>query len=65
MILGGSGGEIYTVFDEESESDVKNLEILYPDFEIKENQNKSWKSLFPLISPVSPFFGGGEFNNRR
>ena len=25
MILGGSRGEIYTVFDEESESEVENL----------------------------------------
>ena len=30
---GGSGGEIYTVFDEESESEAENLEILQPDLE--------------------------------
>ena len=29
-----AGGEIYTVFDEESESEVENLEILHPDLEI-------------------------------
>ena len=33
--MGGSGGEIYTVFDEESESEVENLEILHPDLEIQ------------------------------
>ena len=33
----GPGGEIYTVFDEESESEVENLEILHPDLEIQEN----------------------------
>ena len=32
-IRGGSGGEIYTVFDEESESEVENHEILHPDLE--------------------------------
>ena len=40
MVVGGSGGEIYTVFDEESESEVENLEILHPDLEIQENQEK-------------------------
>ena len=40
IFFGGSGGEIYTVFDEESESEVENLEILHPDLEIKENQTK-------------------------
>ena len=35
FLAGGSGGEIYTVFDEESESEVENLEILHPDLEIK------------------------------
>ena len=30
----------YTVFDEESESEVENLEILHPDLEIQENQGK-------------------------
>ena len=34
MVLGGSGGEIYTVFDEESESEVENLGFLHPDLEI-------------------------------
>ena len=38
MVVGGSGGEIYTVFDEESESEVENLGFLHPDLEIKENQ---------------------------
>ena len=33
--MGVSGGEMYTVFDEESESEVENLEILHPDLEIK------------------------------
>ena len=36
----GSGGEIYTAFDEESESEVWNLEILHPDLETKEKQIK-------------------------
>ena len=57
MIFGGSGGEIYTVVDEESESEVENLEILHPDLAIKENSEKRWKSLFLFISPIS-FFGG-------
>ena len=39
MILGGSGGEIYTVFDEESESAVRIDEFLHPEEKIKENQN--------------------------
>ena len=43
MVVGGSGGEIYTVFDEESESEVENLEILHPDLEIQENQEKLLK----------------------
>jgi len=30
----------YTGFDEESESEVENLEILHPDLEIQENQEK-------------------------
>ena len=30
MFSGSSGGEIYTVFDEESESEVENREILHP-----------------------------------
>ena len=67
-IFGGSGGEIYTVFDEESESEVENLEILHPDLELKENSDKKKKeqktrrkSVFPFISAISPFFlGGGE-----
>ena len=29
------GGDIYTIFDEESESEVENLEILHPDLEIQ------------------------------
>ena len=46
MFFFGSGGEIYTVFDEESESEseVKNLEILHPDLEIQENQQKNRNS---------------------
>ena len=47
MIFEGSGGKIYTVLDEESESEVKNLEILQPGLEIKENQTK----MEILISP--------------
>ena len=39
MILGGSGGEIYTVFDEESESAVRIDEFLHPEEKIKKNQN--------------------------
>ena len=46
MVVGGSGGEIYTVFDEESESEVENLEILHPDLEIQENQKKTLKNLY-------------------
>ena len=61
LFLEGSGGEIYTVFDEESESEVENLEILHPDLEIKENHQK----IEILISPYLCFFLGGEFNNRR
>ena len=61
MIFGRSGGEMYTAFDEESESEVKNLENLHPDLEIKEKQKKTLKILIPLYFP----FFGGEFNNRR
>ena len=57
MIFGSSGGEIYTDFDEESESDVENLEILHPDLEIKENPEKCRKSLFLLFL----LFLGGEW----
>ena len=60
MISGGSGGEVYTVFDQESESDVKNLEILHPDTEIKENHPKTRFSRVPLFNlefPYFPFFG--------
>ena len=39
MIFGGSGGEIYTVFDEESESAVRIDEFLHPEEKIKKNQN--------------------------
>ena len=39
-IFSGSGGEIYTVWDEESESEVENLGILHPDLEIKEKNLK-------------------------
>ena len=46
MIFGGSGGEIYTVFDEESESEVENLEILHPDLEIQENHELSCYFVF-------------------
>ena len=35
-----SGCEIYTVFDEEFESEVENLEILHPDLEIQEIRKK-------------------------
>ena len=48
-ISGGSGGEIYTVFDDESESEVENLEILHPDPEIKEKQKKIENPYFPLF----------------
>ena len=41
QVFGSSGGEIYTAFDEESESEVENLEILHPDLEIKENPEKA------------------------
>ena len=50
MILGGSGGEIYTVFDEESESEVENLEILHPDLEIHEKQRIPRNDDFSLFS---------------
>ena len=56
MILGGSGGEICRVFDEESESEVKNLENLHPDLEIKEKQKETLKIMIFLYFP---FFGGG------
>ena len=49
MFLVGSGGEIYTVFDEESESEVENLDILHPDLEIQENQEKIEKPYFLII----------------
>ena len=55
MVVWVPGGEIYTVFDEESESEVENLEILHPDLEIKENPKKSRSPYFPLFS----FFGAG------
>ena len=48
--LGSGGGEIYAVFDEESESEVENIEILRPDLEIQENHKK----LEILISPYFP-----------
>ena len=38
-VLEGSGGEIYTVFDEESESAVRIDEFLHPEEKIKKNQN--------------------------
>ena len=59
MFWGGSGGEIYTVFDEESESEVENLEILHPDLEIKENQTKQENPNFPLFLLFVLFFGEG------
>ena len=53
MILEGSGGEIYySVFEEESESEVDNLEILHPDLEIKEKPKSVENRYFPLF----PFF---------
>ena len=39
-----SGVGIYTVFDEESASDVKNLEILHSDLETEENLDISKKT---------------------
>ena len=39
IFWGGSGGEIYTVFDEESESAVRIDEFLHPEEKIKKNQN--------------------------
>ena len=50
----GSGGEICTVFDEESESEVENLEILHPDFEMRGKLMQSkiflqWKMFVFLI----------------
>ena len=57
----GSGGEIYTALDEESESEVENLEILHPDLEIKENQENVENPYFLFISPISPFFGWGVY----
>ena len=53
-----SGCEIYTIFDEESESEVENLEILHPDLEIEENQEKRRKPLFLIIFNIFSFFGG-------
>ena len=52
----GSGGEIYIVVDEESESQVENLEILHPDLEIKEKPKNTENLYFPLF-PL--FLGGG------
>ena len=57
--FGFRGGEIYTVFDEESESEVGNLEILHPDLEIKQNPPKNENPYFPLFLPFVLFFGGG------
>ena len=45
----GSGGEIYTVFDEESESEVENLETLHADLEINEKTSKM------LTAPTPPY----------
>ena len=59
MMFGGSEGEIYTVLDKESESEVENFEIPHSDLEIKENPEKRRKSLFPIISPICSFFLGG------
>ena len=64
MFLGGSGGEIYTAFDEESESEVENLESLHPELEIRENHQKIEHLDFPLFFLFHLFFGE-EFNNRR
>ena len=36
-LFDGSGGEIRALFDEESEFEVEDLEILHPDLEIEEN----------------------------
>ena len=46
----GSGSEIDTVFDEESESGVKNLEILHGDIEIQENEVKNVEHLYFSLS---------------
>ena len=53
IFFGGSGGEIYTVFDQESESEVQNLP------KPQENQNLevlTSKVLTPN-PPISPFKG--------
>ena len=42
----GSGGEIYTLVDEESESEVENLELCHPDPEFNEKPLKSIRSNF-------------------
>ena len=44
-----AGSEIFTVSDEESESEVKDLEILHPDSEITENHPKEIR-----LNPLSP-----------
>ena len=44
------GGEIHTAFQEESESEVKKVEIIQTDFEMKENHPK-------LVFSRVPSFG--------
>ena len=56
-MFGGSGGEIYTVFDEESESEVENLEILHPESAIRESHQKIENPYFPLFFLFLFFFG--------
>ena len=40
QFLPSTQGEVYTAFDQESESEVQNIEILQPDLDIKENHPK-------------------------
>ena len=49
-MLGGSEGEIYTVFDEESESAVRIDEFLHPEEKLKENDIRKINFLPPLFS---------------
>ena len=48
-----TGSEIYADFDEQSESEVKNIEILHPDLEIDENRCKVLRGRIPLL-PLNP-----------
>ena len=52
--------QFLNVFDEESESEVENLEILHPDLEIQEIR-KNVENPYFLIFDISLVFRGGVY----